>query len=139
MEIDFGCILNDTEATRYMTIVNNSPLEVKYRWSFMLDNDTVTVFKKPVAFEDSSVEHEVGKLDEQMSEKLGDNEQFEEAGVVEQLDVTIEAGSSDSEVEMEEKNHQVCLKIYTLCIFRRKNLMIFHIIHFIANHANNIF
>lgn len=115
MEIDFGCILNDTEATRYMTIVNNSPLEVKYRWSFMLDNDTVTVFKKPVAFEDSFVEHEVGKLDEQMSEKLGDSEQFEEAGVVEQLDVTIEAGSSDNEVEMEEKSHQV--KIYILYIF----------------------
>lgn len=135
MEIDFGCILNDTEATRYMTIVNNSPLEVKYRWSFMLDNDTVTVFKKPVAFEESSVGHEVGKLDEQMSEKLGDKERFEEAGAVEQLDVTIEAGSSDNEVEMEETNRQVSL--HTVYFFNIR--VSFFIIHFITNHLINIF
>ena len=29
--MDFGCILNDTEVTRYVNITNNSPMEVKYR------------------------------------------------------------------------------------------------------------
>ena len=26
--VDFGCILNDTEVTRYINITNNSPMEV---------------------------------------------------------------------------------------------------------------
>jgi len=30
--MDFGCILNDTEVTRYVNITNNSPMVVKYRW-----------------------------------------------------------------------------------------------------------
>ena len=30
--MDFGCILNDTEVTRYVNITNNSPMEVKYRF-----------------------------------------------------------------------------------------------------------
>ncbi|ESO91099.1 hypothetical protein LOTGIDRAFT_122343, partial [Lottia gigantea] len=36
--IDFGCILNDTEVTRYVNLTNNSPMEVKYRWSFLIEN-----------------------------------------------------------------------------------------------------
>ncbi|XP_045149859.1 hydrocephalus-inducing protein homolog [Echinops telfairi] len=35
-ELDFGCILNDTEVIRYVTITNSSPLVVKFRWSFLL-------------------------------------------------------------------------------------------------------
>ena len=34
-ELDFGCILNDTETIQYITMTNNSPLEVKYSWSFL--------------------------------------------------------------------------------------------------------
>ena len=34
-EVDFGCILNDTETIRYVTMTNNSPLEVSYQWSFL--------------------------------------------------------------------------------------------------------
>ena len=47
MAIDFGCILNDTEVTRYVNITNNSPMEVKYKWSFLIDDEPVAVFRKP--------------------------------------------------------------------------------------------
>nr|XP_035929880.1 hydrocephalus-inducing protein homolog [Halichoerus grypus] len=39
MELDFGCILNDTEVIRYITITNCSPLVVKFRWFFLVDNE----------------------------------------------------------------------------------------------------
>ncbi|XP_026632827.1 hydrocephalus-inducing protein homolog isoform X2 [Microtus ochrogaster] len=39
MEVDFGCILNDTEVIRYITMTNCSPLVVKFRWFFLVDND----------------------------------------------------------------------------------------------------
>lgn len=45
--VDFGCILNDTEVTRYVNITNCSPMDVKYHWSFLIDDDAVTVFQKP--------------------------------------------------------------------------------------------
>lgn len=35
MELDFGCILNDTESIQHITMTNNSPLEVAYSWSFL--------------------------------------------------------------------------------------------------------
>ena len=45
--VDFGCILNNTEATRYLNVTNSGPLEVSYRWSFVLDNKPVAIFRKP--------------------------------------------------------------------------------------------
>jgi len=46
LSVDFGCILNSLEATRYMTITNLSPMLVNYRWSFEVDTPTgqVAVF-----------------------------------------------------------------------------------------------
>ncbi|MGH0168093.1 UNVERIFIED_CONTAM: hypothetical protein FKN15_053855 [Acipenser sinensis] len=38
MEVDFGCILNDTEVLRTVDMSNCSPLPVKYRWSFLVDD-----------------------------------------------------------------------------------------------------
>ncbi|XP_006878929.1 PREDICTED: hydrocephalus-inducing protein homolog [Elephantulus edwardii] len=38
MELDFGCILNDTEVIRYVTVTNSSPLVVKFRWSFLVED-----------------------------------------------------------------------------------------------------
>ncbi|XP_004431871.1 PREDICTED: hydrocephalus-inducing protein homolog [Ceratotherium simum simum] len=38
MELDFGCILNDTEVIRYITMTNCSPLVVKFRWFFLVDD-----------------------------------------------------------------------------------------------------
>lgn len=37
--IDFGCIINDTEAAQYITVTNNSPLLVCYKWSFAKRED----------------------------------------------------------------------------------------------------
>lgn len=34
-EVNFGCILNDTEVTRYVVVTNDSPMEVKYQWLFI--------------------------------------------------------------------------------------------------------
>ncbi|XP_013359426.1 PREDICTED: hydrocephalus-inducing protein homolog isoform X2 [Chinchilla lanigera] len=41
MEVDFGCILNDTEAVRYIMITNTSPLLVKFRWFFLVDHEEI--------------------------------------------------------------------------------------------------
>ena len=45
--VNFGCILNDTEVTRYVNITNNSPMDVKYRWSFLIDHEPCTVVNRP--------------------------------------------------------------------------------------------
>lgn len=34
-EVDFGCILNDTEMVHHVTMTNCSPLLVTYHWSFL--------------------------------------------------------------------------------------------------------
>ncbi|XP_053771126.1 hydrocephalus-inducing protein homolog isoform X8 [Desmodus rotundus] len=39
MELDFGCILNDTEVIRYMTVSNCSPLLVKFHWFFLVNDE----------------------------------------------------------------------------------------------------
>ncbi|CAF3139629.1 unnamed protein product, partial [Rotaria sp. Silwood2] len=38
-DLDFGCVLNGTEVTRYVTMVSVSPLPVKYLWVFILDEN----------------------------------------------------------------------------------------------------
>jgi len=38
LSVDFGCILNGMEATRYLTVTNLSPMVVDYRWSFEVDS-----------------------------------------------------------------------------------------------------
>ena len=35
LQVDFGCILNDTEVTQVVTVTNHSPMDVKYQWSFI--------------------------------------------------------------------------------------------------------
>ena len=35
IQVDFGCILNDTETVHYVKMINNSPLEVHYKWYFL--------------------------------------------------------------------------------------------------------
>lgn len=99
MEVDFGCILNDTEVTRYVNITNNSPLEVSYRWSFMLDDEPVAVFRKSVQVQKKSLDLESRDLESRQAEDEGKEiydvteERLKEAEAVEELDVAIEAGS----------------------------------------------
>jgi len=46
LSVDFGCILNNIEATRYVKVRNLSPMVVNYRWSFEVESHTgqVAVF-----------------------------------------------------------------------------------------------
>ncbi|NXI51133.1 HYDIN protein, partial [Chloroceryle aenea] len=47
--LDFGCILNDTEAVRYVEITNCSPLLVQYHWSFLTASHVSQIrFSPPV-------------------------------------------------------------------------------------------
>ena len=56
MTVDFGCILNDTEVTRYIQMRNTGPMEVSYHWSFALnDQQPVAVFCEPPAVMDTEV------------------------------------------------------------------------------------
>ena len=53
--VDFGCILNDTEVTRYVHVVNTSPMEVSYHWSFVLSDQPVAIFHRPPDLVESDV------------------------------------------------------------------------------------
>ena len=35
LQVDFGCILNDTEVMEIVKVTNHSPMDVKYQWSFI--------------------------------------------------------------------------------------------------------
>lgn len=37
-QVDFGCLLNDTEVMQAVMITNHSPMDVKYQWSFIDSN-----------------------------------------------------------------------------------------------------
>ena len=46
--VNFGCILNDTEATRYVNATNGSPMPVTYKWSFTYSqDDPCIIYHKP--------------------------------------------------------------------------------------------
>jgi len=53
--VDFGCILNDTEVTRYINVVNTSPMEVSYHWSFVMSDQPMAVFHRPPDLVQSNV------------------------------------------------------------------------------------
>lgn len=40
-QIDFGCILNNTEVSQIIKMTNIGPLEVNYKWKFVLEKDNV--------------------------------------------------------------------------------------------------
>ena len=48
MQVNFGCILNDTEVTRYVNITNNSPMAVNYRWSFLEPETPIMLYPLPL-------------------------------------------------------------------------------------------
>ncbi|NXU58594.1 HYDIN protein, partial [Turnix velox] len=49
MDVDFGCILNDTEAVCYVEMTNCSPLLVEYHWSFLTDSHVCQMRFSPPA------------------------------------------------------------------------------------------
>ena len=46
LTVDFGCVLNNLESARYLTMANLSPMVVNYRWSFEVNmhNGHVAIF-----------------------------------------------------------------------------------------------
>lgn len=51
--IEFGCILNNTEITKTITVTNSSPLEVHYVWSFL---KRPPVYQKDPVHDDEGVD-----------------------------------------------------------------------------------
>uniref|UniRef100_W5LN16 HYDIN axonemal central pair apparatus protein n=1 Tax=Astyanax mexicanus TaxID=7994 RepID=W5LN16_ASTMX len=46
--LDFGCVLNHTEAQQQITMTNCSPLPVSYHWTFLLDQQQICISSAPV-------------------------------------------------------------------------------------------
>ncbi|VDL90357.1 unnamed protein product [Schistocephalus solidus] len=44
--VDFGCILNHSESAQVVTLMNISPLDVHYRWSFIIGDCPHLAFKR---------------------------------------------------------------------------------------------
>ena len=65
LSVDFGCILNNLEAVRYLTVTNLSPMVVNYRWSFEANehNGEVAVFHTdPVSQSFNQLLHQTSDL-----------------------------------------------------------------------------
>ncbi|XP_035679087.1 LOW QUALITY PROTEIN: hydrocephalus-inducing protein homolog [Branchiostoma floridae] len=95
MDIDFGCILNDTEVTRYLDVTNESPMPVKYRWSFLLDDPTQAIKFSRQTEEGEVVEQQV--LPEHTKLQLHPEEE-EEFGET----VAMETGRGEKEPEKDD-------------------------------------
>nr|XP_006823299.1 PREDICTED: hydrocephalus-inducing protein homolog [Saccoglossus kowalevskii] len=85
MDVDFGCILNDTEVTRYVNIANNSPMPVKYQWSFLEPEEEIVIYPKGG-----------GDADVESDQELADNEEVDV-----QIDDADEADEEEDEQEAE--------------------------------------
>jgi hypothetical protein len=119
--IDFGCILNNTEATRYINITNNSPMEVSYRWSFVLGHQPVAIFRKPphqFAINDLSLRPEGVELGEEQQCEIQDGLSDDEAKTdPEVLDIAIEQpGDSPRIVESRLSEAEEVTVCENLCI-----------------------
>ena len=89
LQVDFGCILNDTETICYVTMTNSSPLEVRYAWSFL---------RRPPVQRVDPEQHDEGvdMQSECESDSLEDEEEEEEEGSGE------DSGEEDGEERVEE-------------------------------------
>ena len=77
--IDFGCILNDTEVTRYINVTNNSPMEVNYKWSFLIDGEPITEYHRRVEpVYEEVVEEEYEQCDDECHTHVEDDLEEEE-------------------------------------------------------------
>ena len=102
MQVDFGCILNDTEVTRYVEITNNSPMPVKYSWSFLEPSKPIMLYpsfipevpteddmpegEHVVAFDDEVTEVPDEPIDEDMDDGSGEGALPSEKAVVDGTD-----------------------------------------------------
>lgn len=102
--VDFGCILNDTEVTRYVNITNNSPMEVRYKWSFLIGDEPCTVINRPPPKKATI------QLEEVLEEQEVEEEEEEET---EKVEVVIEEEEEEVKVEEEEKAEVEPTKVCT--------------------------
>lgn len=100
-EIDFGCILNDTEVMRPGMMTNNSPLPVRYAWYFLRRPPVVR--QDPELLDegvDMESDHESTE-EEEILEKEGQEEEEEDSGK-EKSEEEESQGSSKVELVSEE-------------------------------------
>nr|KAG5712964.1 hypothetical protein BaRGS_021758 [Batillaria attramentaria] len=111
--LDFGCILNDTEVTRYVNITNNSPMQVKYRWSFLVGNAPTQVRRnvRPRVREEAVLEEVVEVEEEEetglvMEEVLPEEDQAISPEVEgdNRLVVVVEEEEEESDMKLEEND-----------------------------------
>lgn len=101
-QVDFGCILNDTETTKQLTMTNSSPLEVHYIWSFLKHPPARRVDPEQLdEGVDMQSEIETDSLEEQEEEEERVREE-EGTGEVEGEDV-----EETFKVEREDKEQEV--------------------------------
>ena len=96
MLVDFGCILNDTEVTRYINITNDSPMPVKYRWSFLEPQSPIVIYPQPLP---------QGMTGEVMEGSGGEGDQhvaFEEPGEKAGAEIDKEEKGMESEEQQKE-------------------------------------
>ncbi|XP_077982980.1 hydrocephalus-inducing protein homolog isoform X2 [Glandiceps talaboti] len=116
MTVDFGCILNDTEVTRYVNITNDSPMPVRYQWSFLEPETPLTIFQKEEEKADElqveEVEEDAGRETEvniieatpRDEEENVEKEKEEDEGIGEEPKETEEDKEKDLIIEVEDKD-----------------------------------
>ena len=107
-QVDFGCILNDTETLHYVRMTNTSPLEVQYSWAFL---HRPPVRRGDPDLQDEGVdmqsECETESLEGEESEGVEEEEEEEEEREEREEDeVEEEARREEEEEEREEENSE---------------------------------
>ncbi|XP_071959113.1 hydrocephalus-inducing protein homolog isoform X2 [Antedon mediterranea] len=112
MDVDFGCILNDTEVTRYVNISNDSPMPVRYRWSFLEPEQPIVLYPQPVPqelveeeenIEDIPVRDQPPIITEDLLNENNENAIEEEHQNTEELIITTDVESKDLIIPTEDK------------------------------------
>ena len=105
-QVDFGCILNDTETLHYVKMTNTSPLEVQYSWVFL---HRPPVRRGDPDLQDEGVdmqsECETESLEGEESEGVEEEEEEEEEER-EEDEVEEEGRREEEEEEREEENSE---------------------------------
>ena len=106
-QVDFGCILNDTETLQYVRMTNTSPLEVQYSWVFL---HRPPVHRGDPDLQDEGVdmqsECETESLEGEESEGVEEEEEEEEREEREEDEVEEEGRREEEKEEREEENSE---------------------------------
>ena len=113
-QVDFGCILNDTETLRYVRVTNTSPLEVQYSWVFL---HRPPVHRGDPDLQDEGVdmqsECETESLEGEESEEVEEEE--EEAGEEREEEEKDEVGEEGTKEEEKEESSEEQTSVSSCC------------------------